>query len=93
MKHFEIYWSDLTKEAQGRLSELNHENIEVSPLATIDIENVEYEIDVSITEEEVKDFFKKIHFEMHYLCSKPIPNWNHYDHDHYRMLLQRAGLQ
>lgn len=41
MKQFEIYWSDLTEEAQQRLQELYHENIECSPLAIIDIENIE----------------------------------------------------
>jgi len=38
MKQYEIYWSDLTPEAQARLKELNHENIDNSPLAIIDIE-------------------------------------------------------
>lgn len=31
----EIYWSDLTPEAQIRLSHLYHDNIELTPLATI----------------------------------------------------------
>tara|TARA_R110002072_G_scaffold302796_1_gene488815 strand:- start:6744 stop:6881 length:138 start_codon:yes stop_codon:yes gene_type:complete len=39
MKQFEIYWSDLTEEAKKRLQDLNHENIELSPLAIIEIEN------------------------------------------------------
>ncbi len=39
MKHYEIYWSDLTDEAKKRLRELYHENIDLSPLAIIDIEN------------------------------------------------------
>lgn len=38
MKRIKIYWSDLSEEAKGRLQELYHENIELSPLAIIDIE-------------------------------------------------------
>jgi len=38
MKTFKIYWHDLNKEAQERLKELYHDNIELSPLAIIDIE-------------------------------------------------------
>jgi hypothetical protein len=38
MKSFEIYWSDLSEEAQERLKELYHDNIELSPLAIVDIE-------------------------------------------------------
>jgi hypothetical protein len=37
-KQYEIYWDDLTEEAQSRLKELYHENIELCPLAVIDIE-------------------------------------------------------
>lgn len=38
MKTYEIYWSDLTPEAMKRLKDLHHDNIELSPLAIIDIE-------------------------------------------------------
>ena len=38
MKAFEIYWNDLTEEAQERLKEIWHENIDLSPLAIIDLE-------------------------------------------------------
>ena len=38
MTQYEIYWSDLTKEAQERLKGMWHGNIELSPLAIIDIE-------------------------------------------------------
>lgn len=38
METYEIYWDDLTPEAQQRLSDLYHENIELSPLAIIEIE-------------------------------------------------------
>ena len=41
MKHFEIYWLDLNKEAQERMKDLYHENIDTSPLAIIDIEEEE----------------------------------------------------
>ena len=42
MKQYEIYWCDLTEEAQKRLFELYHENIDLSPIAII---NIEEEID------------------------------------------------
>lgn len=38
MDSYEIYWDDLTSEAQERLKELYHDNIDLSPLAIIDIE-------------------------------------------------------
>ncbi len=38
MNSYEIYWSDLTEEAQERLQELYHDNIDLSPLAIVDIE-------------------------------------------------------
>jgi len=38
MKSYEVYWKDLSEEAQERLKELYHENIDLSPLAIIDIE-------------------------------------------------------
>lgn len=37
-KIYEIYWSDLNKKAQKRLKDLYHDNIDLSPLAIIDIE-------------------------------------------------------
>ena len=39
MKQFEIYWEDLNEEAQERLKEIYHENIDLSPLAIIDLED------------------------------------------------------
>lgn len=39
MTQYKIYWDDLTEEAQGRLKGLWHENIGLSPLAIIDIED------------------------------------------------------
>ena len=41
MEQFEIYWSDLTEEAQQRMNNLYHENIDLSPLAIIDVEEEE----------------------------------------------------
>lgn len=41
MKSFEIYWNDLTPEAQERLKGLNHDNIELTPIAIVEIENEE----------------------------------------------------
>lgn len=43
MKSYKIYWSDLNDEAQERLKELYHDNIELCPLAIIDIEDEEIE--------------------------------------------------
>jgi len=34
----EIYWDDLTPETQERLKKVYHENISLSPLAIIEIE-------------------------------------------------------
>lgn len=41
MKSFEIYWHDLTEDAQERLKDLYHDNIDISPLAFIDVEDDE----------------------------------------------------
>jgi len=41
MKSFKIYWGNLNEEAQERLKELYHDNIELSPLAIIDVEEEE----------------------------------------------------
>ena len=35
---YEIYWSDLTEEAQDRLKTMYHDNIELTPIAEIEIE-------------------------------------------------------
>lgn len=40
-RQYEIYWDDLTEEAQARLKGLYHGNIELCPLAIIDIESEE----------------------------------------------------
>ena len=37
-KTYKIYWHDLNEDAQERLKEVYHENIELAPLAIIDIE-------------------------------------------------------
>ena len=36
---FEIYWDDLNPTAQGRLKNLYHENINLSPIAIIEVED------------------------------------------------------
>jgi len=42
MKQYEIYWSDLSEQPQKRLIDLYHDNIYITPLAIIDIEeNIE----------------------------------------------------
>jgi len=38
MTTYEIYWSDLTEEARKRLSHLYHDNINISPIAIIEVE-------------------------------------------------------
>ena len=38
MKTFEIYWDDLTQEAKDRHKELYHGNIELAPLAIVELE-------------------------------------------------------
>jgi hypothetical protein len=43
MNSYEIYWEDLTPEAQERLKELNHENVNLTPLAIINIEGLDEE--------------------------------------------------
>jgi len=39
MVSYEIYWDDLTPKAQKRLKPLYHENVQLSPLAIVDIES------------------------------------------------------
>ena len=39
MKTYEIYWNDLTFEAQKRLKDLYHDNVQLTPLAIIEIES------------------------------------------------------
>jgi hypothetical protein len=38
---YEIFWKDLTPEARKRLEGLYHDNIDLSPLAIIEIEESE----------------------------------------------------
>jgi hypothetical protein len=38
METIEIYWDDLTPEAQERNKALYHENIDLSPIAIIELE-------------------------------------------------------
>jgi len=37
MVSYEIYWDDLTEEAKIRLGKLHHANIDLSPLAIIEV--------------------------------------------------------
>ena len=39
MDEYEIYWDDLTEEAKERLKDLYHENIDLTPLCIIELEN------------------------------------------------------
>lgn len=41
MQQFEIYWDDLTEEAKERLKDLYHENIDLSPIVIIELEEQE----------------------------------------------------
>ena len=36
---YEIFWVDLTEEAQSRLKHLYHNNINTTPIAIIEVEN------------------------------------------------------
>lgn len=38
MESYEIYWNDLTDEAKERLEDLNHANVELTPLAIVELE-------------------------------------------------------
>lgn len=38
MQNIEIYWDDLTDEAKERLHLLNHDNVDLSPIAIVNIE-------------------------------------------------------
>jgi hypothetical protein len=38
LKNYKIYWEDLNEDAKNKLKDLYHENINLSPLAMIDIE-------------------------------------------------------
>jgi len=39
MTTYEIFWDDLTEEAQKKMKDLWHENIDLNPIAIIDIED------------------------------------------------------
>lgn len=38
MNTYEIYWYDLNEEAQDRLKDLYHDNVDLTPLAIVDLE-------------------------------------------------------
>ncbi len=52
MKSIEIWWEDLTIEAQERLIDLYHDNIDIVPVAIIDIEEDDNLEDEIITDDE-----------------------------------------
>jgi len=39
MKTYEIYWDDLTPDAQEKLKDMYHENIDLTPIACIEIQD------------------------------------------------------
>jgi hypothetical protein len=41
MRSLKIYWNDLTDEAKKRLHLIDHENVDMSPIAVVDIEDLE----------------------------------------------------
>jgi len=43
MKTFDIYWSDLNVKAKAKFKELYHDNIDLNPIAIIEIEEDESE--------------------------------------------------
>jgi hypothetical protein len=43
MISYEIFWSDLNAKAKKRMKKLYHDNIELSPLAIVDVEEEENE--------------------------------------------------
>lgn len=60
MRQLEIYWSDLNLKAKKRLKEIYHDNIELSPIAIIEIEepeinNLDEDDDITI---DIKQFNK-----------------------------------
>jgi hypothetical protein len=54
MATFEIYWNDLNDKAKERLNELYHDNIDLSPIAVIVIEDEDCCI-IELTETEPKE--------------------------------------
>lgn len=96
MKQHEIYWSDLTPEAQARLKELNHENIDNSPLAIIDIEEeveeIEYEyistdpLYRNLTRDEVLELRKWAREKLVPYDNPPHPSWHPIVHEEYETM-------
>ena len=41
MSSYEIWWDDLTNAAKERLAALKHDNVDLSPLAIVDVEEEE----------------------------------------------------
>ncbi len=49
MKQYKIYWEDLNEDAQKKLLGLYHDNVALSPLAIIDIEEEEKDPELLIS--------------------------------------------
>lgn len=57
------------------------------------IEELEKDLDASLhpTPKSVGDVLSQLRHETHYLGSKPIKDWDKYDHANYKSLMQKAG--
>ena len=62
MKSYKIYWKDLSKEAKERLKEMYHENIDLTPLAVIDIE--EDKIPIELIDTQVIESSEEKHYKI-----------------------------
>lgn len=100
MKQIEIYWNDLTTEAQLRLMDLYHENVDNSPLAIIDIEDevsdIEYEyistsnIHKSLTHDEVIEFRKWARNNLVPGIDTPSPTYHPIIHDEFKQMCKEV---
>jgi hypothetical protein len=59
MRSLEIFWDDLTDEAKERLHLLYHDNIDNSPIAIVDVEDLEDDKEVKYE----SNFFRKLSSE------------------------------
>jgi len=53
-KTYEIYWHDLNEEAQEKLKELFHENVDISPIAVVEVEENDHFIQDDKLEEDLE---------------------------------------
>ena len=56
------------------------------------IEKIEANMDAfpNVTQDSVIDFFKSVHFDLHYLATKPVENWDVFDRNCYHILQFRT---